>query len=328
MPNGGSDNCGECSYFSRNVHKIASEEDEKLSLPYCTLRRVIIKKNPFWIYCDNYQPGLPQQKAEATGPVFVDSGKYPYSRKVWITEEKQAFLIKGQEALADFSRKNLNLENPKFGEEFTYANLPLCVIDAVFSIGVKYTSVENVGKRFKDRFCPNPLSAADATVSRPGEPEMTVRDLIRIYEEYGVERMANEVYQNRNLTSTKSGILKAEAVLEFSRVLVDIGVDRLADVKEIIGNSKFEEEIKKIPGQNSGVSLAYFYILIGAKDYVKPDRMIKRFLENLLGKKVTADDCHQLIFGASLVLAEQYPYMRACYLDHLVWRYQSGRQLT
>mgnify|MGYP003466554474 CR=1 FL=1 len=36
----------------------------------------------------------------------------------------------------------------ELGDEYFYASLPLCVIDAVYSIGVRYGSVRNVIRRY------------------------------------------------------------------------------------------------------------------------------------------------------------------------------------
>ena len=60
-------------------------------------------------------------------------------------------------------------------------------------------------------------------------------------------------------------------------------------------------------------------------DYVKPDRMIKRFAESVRNTNVKVSECHQLLLGASLILSETYPEMEAWILDHLVWKYQRGR---
>ena len=43
--------------------------------------------------------------------------------------------------LVDFCKNTLTLEDVKLGDEFYYQSLPLCVIDAVFSIGVRYSGV-------------------------------------------------------------------------------------------------------------------------------------------------------------------------------------------
>jgi hypothetical protein len=50
--------------------------------------------------------------------------------------------------ITDFCIKNLDLENAKLGNEYFYQSLPLCVIDAVFSIGIKYQTTQAVVQRY------------------------------------------------------------------------------------------------------------------------------------------------------------------------------------
>lgn len=105
-----------------------------------------------------------------------------------------------------------------------------------------------------------------------------------MYAELGVNGMAKQVYQNRQRTSTRNGILKAEAILRFAQITHEYGVEYLQDVEKILGNAEFEAEITHIPGQRSGISLRYFYMLAGSEDFIKPDRMINRFVCEATGK--------------------------------------------
>jgi hypothetical protein len=41
---------------------------------------------------------------------------------------------------------------PERGDEFRYASVPLCVLDAVFSIGVRYESVQALIQRYADHY--------------------------------------------------------------------------------------------------------------------------------------------------------------------------------
>ncbi len=50
--------------------------------------------------------------------------------------------------LAEHCEAVLLLNNTKLPEEFYYQSLSLCVLDAVFSIGVKYSNVQNVISNF------------------------------------------------------------------------------------------------------------------------------------------------------------------------------------
>ena len=49
----------------------------------------------------------------------------------------------------------------------------------------------------------------------------------------------------------------------------------------------YESKIKRIPGQRSWISLQYFYMLARSDEVIKPDRMVIRYLENIIKKQVS-----------------------------------------
>ena len=54
--------------------------------------------------------------------------------------------------IAGKARSVLNLSDAQLGAEYTYHSLSLCVIDAVFSIGVRYAGVQAVVQNYCDHF--------------------------------------------------------------------------------------------------------------------------------------------------------------------------------
>ena len=54
------------------------------------------------------------------------------------------------ERLAEYCLRVLPLTTARLGEEFGYQSLALCVIDAVWSVGVRYEGVTNVIRRYCD----------------------------------------------------------------------------------------------------------------------------------------------------------------------------------
>lgn len=225
-------------------------------------------------------------------------------------------------AIADFCRHNLDLDTAEELQGNPYQCVPVCVIDAVFSIGVRYEGTEAVIRRFCHHF-QIPYSGPNRLP--PQAEQLSIDAFLRIYDRYGVPRMTSEVYQNRQRTSSRSGILKSEAVLRFSLALAKHSVNYLQDVEKVIGSRNFEADIKQIPGQSSGISLRYFFMLAGSDDYVKPDRMIHRFLHRVLGRVLTDDGCQEAVVGACGVLVAEYPVMSPKALDHLIWRYERGK---
>lgn len=226
------------------------------------------------------------------------------------------------QALANFCESKLDLASADLGSEYHYQSLPLCVIDAIYSINANYTSTSNTVKRFCEHF--NLKRIADERPPSRAE-QLSISAFIKLSDAYGVVGMAEKVYQNRQRTSTRSGILKAEAVLMFSRVLQGFGVEYLQDTEKVLGDLAFEQQIKSLPGQASGLSLRYFYMLAGSDDYIKPDRMIRRFIEAALNRPVNAQESHDVLVGACKQLAAKYPQMTPRLLDHVIWRFQQAQ---
>ena len=165
------------------------------------------------------------------------------------------------DTITAYCRAHLDLTQAILTDQaYSYYSLPLCVIDAIFSIGVRYSSTEATVRRFCEYFN-LPLSHGAQVPVR--EEQLSVGEFLRINREYGAERMAAEIYRNRQRTSTKGGILKAEAAALFAQALADHGVDCFQDVSKVQGSEEFEAAIKEIPGQHSGISLRYFYMLAG-----------------------------------------------------------------
>ncbi len=179
-------------------------------------------------------------------------------------------------------------------------------------MGVRYEGVENVVARYRAL---RTSTNASASEDRPG-------DLVRIIEEQGGPVAFAAAMKNRQLTSPRGGILKAEAVLRAAQWLVDDGV---ATATDLSGRSPDElAEVARhwgsVPGQGSGISWSYFLMLSGAAG-VKADRMIRRFLAEALGRadeaEVSVPEASELVAAAAERLG-----VSATTLDHQIWLYQ------
>ena len=226
------------------------------------------------------------------------------------------------QAIAAFCKAHLDLASAQLVDEDYYQSLPFCVIDTIYSINANYTSTRNTVIRFCDYFGLNQINR-----QKPGATidQLSTSAFIDLYDQHGVVGMAEQVYQNRQRTSTRSGILKAEAVLLFSQVLQRFGIEYLQNVEKIIGDPEFEKQVQSIPGQGSGISLRYFYMLAGSDDHIKPDRMIARFIQDAINKPLSIQQSHDAIVGACSLLAADFPTLTPRLLDNLIWRYQRSR---
>ncbi len=201
----------------------------------------------------------------------------------------------------------------KLPEEYDYGHLPLCVIDSVFSIGVKYEGVQNTVNRFCDYFKIDKLSRRH---------ELTTTQSLLLMDQMTVQDLTEKVFKNRQRTSPTNGILKSEAVILFLKVLQKYKVELLNDIDQVINDTIFENEIKQIKGQNSGISLKYFFMLAGSQDLIKPDRMIVRFLEAITGERLTMDNCQLILTHVSIELNKLGFKMTPKILDNLIWNHQ------
>jgi len=223
------------------------------------------------------------------------------------------------QTIVKYCKTKLDLANLVQAEEYGYYNLPLCIIDAVFSIGVKYQSTENAVKRFCEYFSVTRLRDKEVA---PQSEQLSVSAFIQFHQGFTVKEMAEKVYLNKQRTSTHNGILKAEAVFRFAKVIQKFGVEYLQDVHKVLGNEKFEAEIARIPGQGSGLSTRYFYMLAGDENFIKPDRMIRRFIHAAIGRELSMEECQELLVSAHAELVKDHPLLTPRSLDHQIWLYQ------
>ena len=193
-----------------------------------------------------------------------------------------------------------------------YRSVGLAVIDAVWSIGVRYQSVDRVMARYRaERLA----AGDDPDADRP-------EDVRRFIESCGGPEAFAERMGNRQRTSTRNGVLKAEAVLREATILEEEGV---ATRRQLTRASQrrldhLQARWCTVPGQASGVSWRAFAMLVGLPE-VKPDRMIRRFVAAALGRPgetaVKTGEARELVLATAARL-DVSP--RA--LDHAIWAYQ------
>ena len=205
-----------------------------------------------------------------------------------------------------------------------YSCVGLCALDAVFSIQAKYYSVVSP---LVDRFCaltkierkaPNPHMM-------PGvDEQIKVSNLVQRLEGYDGESLAKAL-NNRQRTSSKNGILKAEAFLEYLKVFQKFKVETFQDVNRLSDESDdLKNALKSIKGQN--IAVDYFFMLAGDEDGVKVDTWLRRFSEAAVGHSLTKEEIITLFRNAVAYYREHgYPDMTARHLDHIVWNWQRTR---
>jgi hypothetical protein len=219
--------------------------------------------------------------------------------------------------VAKYFTECIDIRRYNVPDEYDYSCVPLCVIDSVFSIGIRYSNVTKI----VDRVC-RKMNITKA-YENPGKSQITTSWFLEHINGQTPEQLADNFFESRHRTSPANGILKAEAVVRFIRVLKEFGVERLEDVNKIINSYEFEQAIRAIPGQKSGICLKYFLMLAGNTELIKPDRMILRFLESALQREVSAEESVVLIRQACDELKHGYNFIiTPKIMDNLIWQYQ------
>ncbi|HXB76528.1 MAG TPA: hypothetical protein VNX23_03795 [Bradyrhizobium sp.] len=224
------------------------------------------------------------------------------------------------ELVAESARDKLDLAKAKLRPEHFYASLPLCIVDAVFSIGVKYTGTTQTVIRWAKAQNPEwPLYERGVSF------EHTVSDFVEAVRPFTAEALAETIFENRQRTSTKGGILKAEAVRQFALALRETGIERFSDIQKSEHLEMAEARIRKIKGQSSGISFDYFTLLAG-NQMVKADRMIVRFVAEAAGvDSVSPREAKEATIGAARILQAEYPHVDTRLLDSEVWGFESAK---
>ena len=212
-------------------------------------------------------------------------------------------------------------------------SLALCVVDAIFSLNGGYTGVLNVVNHYRRI---RATQRGNADIDGPIE-------LLGTFEYIGGDDAWADLVENHWRTLTTGGILKSSAVRQAAHVLARHGAWSVTDIHEAALAGRLDEievDWKKVNGQGQGTTWGYVLILarpqrkFGATDElveryaeavvgVKPDRMIKRYVAKAIG--VEERDVTNTMAGLLVKAAAKSMHCDAFGLDHVIWRYQSGR---
>lgn len=228
------------------------------------------------------------------------------------------------ERIAQYCDIHLDLQNAKLSEEYYYHSLPFCIIDAVYSLAARYSSTRNTVMCFCNVEGLRRLRQLGS--SYPDMPEQySVRQFDECLSRHSnYPQIASEIFGNRQRTSARNGILKAEAAHRFARVLLRHRVNYFQDILSVIRSDQFELDICAIPGQTYGTSLKYFFMLAGEENMIKPDRMIIRFLRRIIGNEANQQNAHAWLSQALQILNRTHHTLTLRKLDHEIWKYEQS----
>lgn len=196
-------------------------------------------------------------------------------------------------------------------------SLALCVVDSVQSTGVTYSSVENVVARYRDY-----RREQGSDPNRDG-----VADLLTTFDELGGPDSWARKIGNKNRTSTRSGVLKAEAIRDAAKELEVAQIHDTESLRRLASDESQLSQVRQawcgVKGQSTGITWHYLQMLAGTPG-VKPDRMICRFIADSLElprHSVTPQFALEILTAA----ADQMT-MSPTDLDHAVWQFQRSRK--
>jgi hypothetical protein len=195
-----------------------------------------------------------------------------------------------------------------------YDSVGLAIIDSVWSIGVRYHCVRSVMARYR---AARRADGHDPEADRPA-------DVRRFIESCGGPDGFADRMGNRQRTSSRNGILKAEAVLHEARIFEREGVAVATDLVDASEErlDHLRRRWSSVTGRGSGVSWRAFCMLVGLAE-VKPDRMIRRFVAAALRR--SGESAVSVEWARELVIATAVrPNVSPGALDYVIWSYKSG----
>ena len=98
-------------------------------------------------------------------------------------------------------------------KEYFYHSLPQCVVDSIFSIGVRYSSTKNTVNNFSNYFEIPVYRKEIQNILK--QEQLSINNTIKVLSNFTHEETSKDIYKNFQRTSTKSGHLKSSVVFKF-----------------------------------------------------------------------------------------------------------------
>jgi hypothetical protein len=227
------------------------------------------------------------------------------------------------EVVAAYADAHLDLQSAQLSNAYYYQSLPFCIIDAVFSLGVKYGQVKNVVS--------NVAKVTDWNIFRPNGSnflsacqQKKISDLINVINEH--KNPCQTLFNNRGYANPSAQnvpkVQKADLVHKFAGVLKRHQIETFQDLASYGDPDALDTELCALPALTSGVGVRYFRMLSGDENQVKPDRMIQRFIRDAIGKTLDVNTCVTVIQSACQILKAKCSPLTPRLLDHEIWKFQ------
>jgi hypothetical protein len=170
------------------------------------------------------------------------------------------------EAAPDHVRRIADTQRPPVPTPVErWTSLSACVLDAVWSVGTDYDRiVVPLVHRVLTSAATGPLFADSRT-------EADSHPLPRLLTRFPDEQALEAAAQNRQRTSTRGGVTKADAALRYARTLVTHGVLGMEDLPRLVADpalwSRLDRALSRVPGEGQhGARRSRFWSLCGIDD--------------------------------------------------------------
>lgn len=250
----------------------------------------------------------------AVGP-WDDARRRPAN----LRREREATTVSPEASLevrqvVDAVCRSIALDRADLHDAFFPAHLSVAVIEAIFHSGLRPGEPPPpVAERYCRRFGLVPRRP-DPWAPPPAAEQEPLGDLVRRYDETGVDGMAGTVFRSRR-RSPGTRILKAENVVRAARALRRIGVDVLQDVPAR-RPAEIDAALRPLPGIDEATVRALL-MYTGPEQFVLGDAHVRRFVASAIGERaVSPRKAETLVRNASheLILSPRL-------LDHEIWRH-------
>ncbi|MBR6873900.1 MAG: hypothetical protein IKN17_10385 [Ruminococcus sp.] len=201
-------------------------------------------------------------------------------------------------------------------------SLPICILDAVYSIGIRYKSARTNWIKYCDLYNIKYDVMRNHENDEPDKTEHTIADFLNNFRKINdYDKFLEKTGMTRHRTSPKNGILKIEACVKVAEIMNQHGINTVADFRSYKNKETLDSDILSVKGQGSGIMLKYLYMLAGYSDRCKPDRMMLRFVRRYY-PDAKESDIQELLESAVDKLKESYPDMTVRWLDNAIWTYE------
>ena len=205
-------------------------------------------------------------------------------------------------------------------------SLPICIFDAVFSIGIRYEMARKAWINYSKYFN---LAFKEMQNFENGEidnNEHTIDDFIKNFHSFkNVDDFLSQTGVSRHRTSSRNGILKIEAVFQIAEIMKSLGINTVQDFRSYPDRKDLDDKIRNVKGQRSGIMLKYLYMLAGSPDICKPDRHIMYFYKTYY-PDIEQNQIQELMNQTVKCLKPDYPDLTVRMLDNAIWKYQRSQK--